>query len=155
MPSPELRLKYGQFCQNLKFSVVKFELLWSFNIFPELYVSLLSKIHSYFSPIKIISSIKCMIPRENPPLAVLQRIWMLYLCWDAEWCQVSPSPHKTCPKNPPKHQAAILCGSVLSVHVTFPRAANSRWSGEEGMSTDIFCNKNLHKARCHADTFGR
>lgn len=33
-----------------------------------------------------------MTPRENPHQIVLQRIWMLYLCWDAERRQVSPSP---------------------------------------------------------------
>lgn len=113
-----------------------------FFFFLEWCVSLLSK-HTYFSPVKIISSKKCVIPRENPHQIVLQRIWMLYLCWDATWCQVSPSPCKTWPKNPPKHQAAILHGYVLWVHVAVPRVVNSRWSGGEGVSTETvnFCKK--------------
>lgn len=57
-------------------------------------------------------------------------------------CRMTPSfslppSAKYAQKNPPKHQAAILCGSVLSVRVALPRVANSRWSGGEGMSTEI------------------
>lgn len=85
-----------------------------------------------------------MIPRENPHQIVLERIWMFYLCWDAEWCQVSPSPlQNMAKKNLPKCQAAILREYVLSLRVALPGVANSRWSGGEGMSTETinFCKK--------------
>lgn len=62
-------------------------------------------------------------------------------------CRMMPSsslpPAKHAQKNPPKRQAAILCGYLLSLRVVLPGVANSRWSGGAGMSPETinFCKK--------------